>query len=49
MEFGDDHWRQAGMAFARYGKGRHPAAFGQGCVVPSIPDVAFVILNFPAA
>jgi predicted dehydrogenase len=23
------------------------SAFGQGCVVPGIPDVAFVVLNFP--
>jgi ribonuclease VapC len=26
VPFGDEHWRQAGLAFARYGKGRHPAS-----------------------
>jgi ribonuclease VapC len=30
IPFGDDHWRQAGMAFARYGKGRHPAGLNFG-------------------
>jgi len=30
VPFGDEHWRQAGMAFARYGKGRHPAGLNFG-------------------
>ena len=30
IPFGDDHWRQAGLAFARYGKGRHPAGLNFG-------------------
>ena len=30
IPFGDEHWRQAGTAFARYGKGRHPAGLNFG-------------------
>jgi ribonuclease VapC len=30
IPFGDEHWRQAGMAFARFGKGRHPAGLNFG-------------------
>jgi ribonuclease VapC len=30
VPFGDEHWRQAAMAFARYGKGRHPAGLNFG-------------------
>ncbi len=30
VPFGDDHWRQAALAFARYGKGRHPAGLSFG-------------------
>src|SRR5674476_701513 len=30
IPFGDEHWRQAGMAFSRYGKGRHPASLNFG-------------------
>jgi len=30
VPFGEEHWRQAGMAFARYGKGRHPAGLNFG-------------------
>ena len=30
VPFGDAHWRQAAMAFARYGKGRHPAGLNFG-------------------
>jgi ribonuclease VapC len=30
IPFGDEHWRQAGLAFARYGRGRHPAALNFG-------------------
>ena len=30
VSFGDAHWRQAGMAFAQYGKGRHPAGLNFG-------------------
>jgi ribonuclease VapC len=30
IPFGDEHWRQAGAAFARYGKGRHPAGLNFG-------------------
>ena len=30
IPFGDEHWRQAGAAFARYGKGRHQASLDFG-------------------
>jgi ribonuclease VapC len=30
VPFGDEHWRQAAVAFARYRKGRHPAALDFG-------------------
>ncbi len=30
VPFGDEHWRQAAGAFARYGKGHHPAALNFG-------------------
>ena len=30
IPFGDEHWRQAGAAFARYGKGRHAAGLNFG-------------------
>ena len=30
IAFGDEHWREAGRAFARYGKGRHPAGLNYG-------------------
>jgi ribonuclease VapC len=30
VPFGEDHWRQAAVAFARFGKGRHPAGLNFG-------------------
>ncbi len=30
IAFDDEHWREAGRAFARYGKGRHPAGLNYG-------------------
>jgi ribonuclease VapC len=30
LEFGDRHWRMAVEAFARYGKGHHPAGLNYG-------------------
>ncbi len=30
IPFGDEHWRQAGMACARYGRSRHPAGLNYG-------------------
>ena len=30
MPFGDVHWREAAVAFRRYGKGRHPARLNFG-------------------
>ena len=30
VSFGEAHWREASDAFARYGKGRHPAALNFG-------------------
>ena len=30
LPFGDEHWRQVALAFAEYGKGRHPAALNFG-------------------
>ena len=30
MPFGEEQWRQAAGAFARFGKGRHPAALNLG-------------------
>ena len=30
VPFGDEHWRRAAVAFAEYGKGRHPAALNFG-------------------
>jgi ribonuclease VapC len=30
VPFGDEHWRQAAVAFARCGKGRHPVALSFG-------------------
>jgi len=30
IAFGDAHWREASLAFGRYGKGRHPAALNFG-------------------
>ena len=30
IPFGDDHWRQAAAAFARFGRGRHPADLNFG-------------------
>jgi ribonuclease VapC len=30
IEFGDRHWREALSAFARFGKGRHPAQLNFG-------------------
>ena len=30
VPFGDEHWRAAEKAFARYGKGRHPAGLNFG-------------------
>jgi ribonuclease VapC len=30
VPFGDDHWRAAVDAFARFGRGRHPAALNFG-------------------
>lgn len=30
IAFGEPHWRSAGHAFLRYGKGRHPAALNFG-------------------
>lgn len=30
IPFGDDHWRQAAVAYARFGRGRHPAGLNFG-------------------
>jgi len=30
IPFGDEHWRRAGVAFAKFGKGRHPANLNYG-------------------
>ena len=30
IPFGDEHWRQAGVAYAKFGKGRHPAGLNFG-------------------
>jgi ribonuclease VapC len=30
VPFGDDHWREAIVAFERYGRGRHPARLNFG-------------------
>lgn len=30
IPFGDDHWRLAAAAFARFGRGRHPAGLNLG-------------------
>jgi ribonuclease VapC len=41
LSFGDAHWRVAQDAFARFGKGRHPAALNFGdCLTYAIAYVA---------
>ena len=30
VPFGEEHWREAGRAFVRFGKGQHPAALNYG-------------------
>jgi len=30
LSFDEEHWREAGSAFLRYGKGRHPAGLNYG-------------------
>jgi ribonuclease VapC len=30
IPFGDEHWRQAGVAYSKFGKGRHPAGLNFG-------------------
>ena len=30
LPFDEEHWREAGSAFLRFGKGRHPAALNYG-------------------
>jgi ribonuclease VapC len=41
VPFGDDHWRTAGEAFARYGKGRHPARLNLGdCLTYAVARLA---------
>jgi ribonuclease VapC len=30
LAFGNEHWRQAALAYSRWGKGRHPAALDFG-------------------
>jgi len=30
LPFDEEHWREAGSAFLRYGKGRHPAGLNYG-------------------
>lgn len=45
IEFGESHWRTAADAFARYGKGRHPAALNFGdCLSYATANVAAVQL-----
>ena len=41
VEFEEQHWREASDAFARFGKGRHPAALNFGdCMSYAIARVA---------
>jgi ribonuclease VapC len=41
VPFGDEHWRQAASAFARFGKGRHPAALNLGdCLTYAIAKLS---------
>jgi ribonuclease VapC len=41
VEFEEQHWREASDAFARFGKGRHPAALNFGdCMSYAITRVA---------
>ena len=41
VPFGDEHWRQAGLAFAHYGKGRHPAGLNFGdCLTYAVAKVS---------
>jgi ribonuclease VapC len=47
VAFGDRHWRIAFEAFARYGKGRHPAALNYGdCLAYASARVAAMPLLF---
>jgi ribonuclease VapC len=41
IPFGDEHWRQAGVAFAKFGKGRHPAGLNYGdCLTYAIAKLS---------
>lgn len=41
IPFGNEHWREAGRAFARFGKGRHPARLNFGdCMTYATARVA---------
>ena len=41
VPFGDEHWRQAGLAFAHCGKGRHPAGLNLGdCLTYAVAKVS---------
>ena len=41
VEFGSEHWREAIAAFARFGKGRHPAGLNFGdCISYATARVA---------
>lgn len=41
LTFGHEHWRQAALAFSRWGKGRHPAALNFGdCLSYAVAKLA---------
>ena len=41
LSFEDPHWREAGQAFLRFGKGRHPAALNFGdCLTYATAKIA---------
>jgi ribonuclease VapC len=47
VEFREPHWREASDAFARYGKGRHPAALNYGdCMSYAVAKLAGAPLLF---
>jgi len=47
VAFGEDHYRAAGDAFDRYGKGRHPAALNMGdCLSYAVAAIAKAPLLF---
>ena len=47
VPFGDDHWREAIVAFERFGRGRHPASLSIGdCMTYAVARLAAEPLLF---